>query len=180
VGYSTANEGEIYLTSDTDELYLGLQDGSLRKIGNDPNPFVAKHAEYRFISTIEVNSGTAFRDFFENETSNEGAVTQTNHSTITVNEDGLYLITFNCRLDGGILTPVVAELYINGNYTQVYADNGFNYYSNPSSSWNFDYTARITAGQTVRISTYQPPGTYARTVFAQPAHATFTITKIAY
>ena len=175
---TNAGEGDLYLTTDTSELYIGLTNGNLMQIGI--TAFVAKHAEYQFPSTISISVANGFRDFFTTEVSNEGAVTKTNNSTITVNETGLYHISFNCRLDGnGFLIPAVAELYINGVFTKVYADNGLVYYgSNSISSWNFDYVSRIDAGQTVRIATSKPSGGYAGTLLAQPNYATFTITKI--
>ncbi|PCE66460.1 hypothetical protein [Sediminicola luteus] len=178
VGYSTANEGEVYLTSDTDELYLGLQDGSLRKIGNDP--FQAQLAEYGISSAVNVTAAPAIRDFFQDELTNEGAISKTSDNTLSVVSNGLYQIHFNCRLRATTTwMGASVRLRINGADIGIMAHSGFLYSGfMPDGSWNFTHTLRLNASDTIQLYTQREDTGGGGVITAQTNFTRFTISKI--
>jgi hypothetical protein len=177
-GYSTASEGEVYLTSDTDELYLGLQDGSLRKIGNDP--FQAQLAEYGISAAVNVTAAAAIRDFFQDELTNEGAISKTSDNTLSVVSDGLYQIHFNCRLRAtSTWMGASVRLRINGVDIGIMAHSGFLYSGfMPDGSWNFTHTLRLNASDTIQLYTQREDTGGGGVITAQTNLTRFTISKI--
>ncbi|APD06817.1 hypothetical protein UJ101_01298 [Flavobacteriaceae bacterium UJ101] len=73
-GYNSASDGDFYITTDTDELYVGLETGSLRKISS-PNE----------ITTLSDNNDGTIT--YKNESNTSSTITK---SSLTDNTDGTY------------------------------------------------------------------------------------------
>ena len=68
--YSTASDGDFYLTTDTNELYIGLETGAIRKISN-PNEIttITSNADGTFSYTNELNQTVIINN--DNDNTNE-------------------------------------------------------------------------------------------------------------
>ncbi len=117
-----------------------------------------------FVPTTSFNCNTSSLtagNFFGSELSNDGAVTRTSSSTITINETGLYDVTFNCVFSSfGNRAAPMATLYVNGSTTRIRAATGYirNGSGHNRSSWNFQYKRRFNSGDTIRIFTQREAG----------------------
>ncbi|MCV6629454.1 MAG: hypothetical protein OIF50_06310 [Flavobacteriaceae bacterium] len=139
-----------------------------------------KTAEFAPSSSFNVNTlGSSAKNFFGTEISNDGAVSNTNASTITINEAGIYNIDFNCYFSSfGNRSAPMATLVVNGSNTRVRAATGYirNGSGHNRSSWNFHYTRRFDVGDSIRIFTEREAG--SNTTNIDTNFTTFVITKL--
>lgn len=141
-----------------------------------------KHAEFIPTEFLLVNDDTNYgvRNFFGTEIMNEGAVTKTSDSRITIDEQGYYQISFSSFLVstvGSRGNPEV-RLFINGIEGRVGALSAYIRRSSghDESSWNFTFMGKLNQGDMVELQTRRLAG--VASVFVSPTRTSFTITKL--